>query len=342
LIDNVLSCLDSFQEVKGPMKTLSRGLANIHLREGIISSCFDGLAKFHAWKFKSFGDKLIDWRWGSVISFCQKIEQLEEPFAEYWDPAKYGSGPGRDSRNDQDEENTVTVQSFSAVVQDRFVWAYARMLRSLLAVVSSLMNWVEWCPCRTMPDGVATDMGVLPAERMPDILLQGEHCPFAGRRGPELAAGALKAFLDEVRSQNAASLLLQMRGLEERRRAQILNDYNRGVQHFVCVVTMKFALYQEIPYKLLSIAHFDEEVARAGARECMRQWEGAQRLADECRQKGVVARPPHHLPRLFLSAGGELRAALVLFVGGASREDCRLAQLRKQLGKLLFAPIVES
>lgn len=167
------------------------------MREGIVSSCFnDGLAKFHAWRFKTFGDKLIDWRWGSVISFCQKIEALEGPFEEYWDVRKYGDRNAKSRKNDEDDENVVTVQSFSAAVGNKFMWAYARMLRALLAVVSGLMSWCEWCPCHTKPTSFDEDpLG----DHMPDPLLS-ERCPFAGRRGPELAAGCLQGFLEDAKA----------------------------------------------------------------------------------------------------------------------------------------------
>lgn len=178
------------------------------------------------------------------------------------------------------------------------------------------------------------------ALHMPDPVLT-ERCPFAGRRGPEVAAGRLHGFLEEVRAQNAASLLPGLRRLSSKDRTTTMNDYNRGVQHFLSFMSIKFAFYQEIPYKLRSIAHWDEETARIGARECLPQWDKAKRLAEESVRIGVRPRPPHHISRRFCAEGSSLRGCLLLFVEGVRRSDDRLIKLRRQLTKFLFAPVVE-
>ena len=318
------------------------GLANQHMREGIVATCFnEGLAKFHAYKLLSFGDKLIDWRWASAISFCKKIDRLEQPLCQYWDPKKYKDRRDRQRETD-DDENFVSVQTFSAAVQDHFMWAYAATLRSLLDVVNGMVIWSEWCSCHTIPDLHRAD-DRHPDRDLPDPL-HDKRCPFAGRRAPEMAAGALRDFIDSAAGQNAASLLLDLQNrqhLQESKRHQLMQEFNRGIEHMLYLMAIKFAFWTEIPYKLCAISHWREDTAREAARECLRQWDRAQRLAQRCREEGSRPLKPHHWSTMILGESGTLRRQLLLFVDGASRSDDRLKELRGVLCKVLFVPVVE-
>ena len=61
--ENVLSSLEHFVEAKALMKQMSKALGNQPNRAGIVATCCcAGLARFHAWKFERFQDKLIGWR----------------------------------------------------------------------------------------------------------------------------------------------------------------------------------------------------------------------------------------------------------------------------------------
>jgi len=112
-IDNVLSSLQHFVDLKAAMKQLSRALASSYTWEGIVAACFSsGLAKFHAWKFISFRGRLIDWRWGGVVALCRAIAPLEAPLAELWDDSLYCNGRDRQLKSQEaGDENTVSIQS---------------------------------------------------------------------------------------------------------------------------------------------------------------------------------------------------------------------------------------
>ena len=339
LTENALSSMQKFDTVKAAFKQMSRALANQYIREGIVATCFaDGLARFHAWRFKTFRDKLIDWRWCSVISFCLAIEPVEGPLREYFAISKYNRRADRPRGDQDDNDDTVNINTFAAAVHDPFVWGYACMLRSLLGIVLQLSTWCEACPCHTPPQQLE---GYEVADLTPDPLVgRLRPCIFKGRRAPEMGTGGFARRLDELKVQNAATLVLALSKLEAQKRTDIMNDFNRGVQHLLFVSTLKFSFWNEIPYKLCGLAHWDEGVARQAAQQCLRQWDQAMELQRRARQEGTAPREVHALSKLFLG-DGPLRALLLQFADSVPRSDPRMLPLCRALAKLLFVPVVE-
>ena len=128
------------------MKLISRCLANRTYREAIVAGCFSsGLSRFHAYKFKSFSAKLIDWRWASVIHFVEAVGKLEEALLTWWDFRSFqgslrAAQPARD-----DDDDAVDLNTLDSTLRDLFCWKYMKMLLHLLkalCAMSKLKNFI--------------------------------------------------------------------------------------------------------------------------------------------------------------------------------------------------------
>jgi len=63
LTNDVLGNMEHFKEAQTDMNIVSKALTNFMWRDALLATCFnDGLAKFHAWRFKDCKTKIIDWR----------------------------------------------------------------------------------------------------------------------------------------------------------------------------------------------------------------------------------------------------------------------------------------
>ena len=84
------------------------------------------------------------------------------------------------------------------------------------------------------------------------------------------------------------------------------------------------------------MSHFNPDVAREAARDCLRQWDQLQR-----QQRTEGAKPPHHVSRMLLDEASELLDLVVLLAEGVPRLDPRLQPLLKHLVGFVFVPVVE-
>eukprot|EP00969_Alexandrium_andersonii_P238403 10522933-Alexandrium_andersonii.AAC.1 len=70
-------------------------------------------------------------------------------------------------------------------------------------------------------------------------------CPMRSRRAPELAAGQLEVFLDELASESNASLVVSLARLPSSEQTTALEDFAAGRRHLV-----KLSRWQQLPFAL--------------------------------------------------------------------------------------------
>ena len=104
---------------------------------------------------------------------------------------------------------------------------------------------------------------------------------------------------------------------------------------------MKLSFWTELPYLILGMNHFAESTARSIAKQCLRQWEDMEhRLAVVADHGGNQGARMHPLAALYFHRDSDLRALVLKFAQGASREDPELKPLVKHLAGLRCIPIV--
>ena len=171
-----------------------------HCREGMAATCFaNGQAAAQAWRFRSFGCNIIEWRWGSVCMFLQEVEPCEAALRQWWNMDSFFQGgrpypAGGDHADGGDARPRGSkVLAFSEAVSSQTMWCYMAMLRILLAILLHLTDWVQGCPCHLNKASYNENIYGFLA----DMCLCND-CPLRGRRAPELAVGAIRKFLQEI------------------------------------------------------------------------------------------------------------------------------------------------
>ena len=142
------------------------------------------------------------------------------------------------------------------------------MLRSLLGITKDLAQWHEAPPWRIWQtrDDPTYFLSLLAS----DLAELGEG-KLGGRRACELAAGSLPAFTKDIIDLQRPILLecLASSQLSLKQSTDIMADFGDGSRHLICMVTVKFSFWQDLPHKLFGLAHAHEDVARKVAQEVL-------------------------------------------------------------------------
>ena len=198
-----------------------------------------------------------------------------------------------------------------------------------MAVINHMMCWVQGCPCHVHKDADQEPDGDIPK------VWVSNTCPLRGYRAPELACGELERFMEELRDDFGLHLLELLAPLrDENAQGRIRRDYLEGMRHLAFMMKLKFSSWEELPYALCGVAHYEESKARSAAQACLAKFE------DVIAKRSGDSSGMHALTIAWLSQG-TLRDALVLFAQGVSRNDPRLAWLKYNFTRLMFVPILE-
>ena len=113
------------------------------------------------------------------------------------------------------------------------------------------------------------------------------------------------------------------------------------------MIQISFSFWQELPYCLVGVGHWEEEKARRAAQLALQQWDQALLRRDRAspgkQQAGELGLHMHALTRLWLSGEHiELTEALKSFASGArSIMDPDMAILRILAGRLAVVYLIE-
>ena len=117
---------------------------------------------------------------------------------------------------------------------------------------------------------------------MPQVLEAHGHestkCPMRGRRVPEIAAGDMQKFFDEVTQKELAAFVMEHAsgpGLTEHQRTSLTIDWESGKCRIALSMKLKLDAFQVLPLRLAGIGHCDERIARISAAACVAQYQRA-------------------------------------------------------------------
>ena len=111
--------------------------------------------------------------------------------------------------------------------------------------------------------------------------------------------------------------------------ALLLSEYEQATSVVEAMVRLKFNFWQQLPWKICGISHWDQQVSRACARQCTEQYD---RAGPE-----IAADVHHRLSCFFLDPRGPIRAALDAYINGAELHGEPLLEIMT----MRFVPTVE-
>ena len=90
-----------------------------------------------------------------------------------------------------------------------------------------------------------------------------------GAKTPELAAGYVKKIVSDFMAATKRRLLKVCNRLSPAEREIVMGNFSKGSLHMGCIITLKLAIWDNLPHKLAVMGHCDENIAREGFREVM-------------------------------------------------------------------------
>ena len=212
---------------------------------------------------------LTEWRWGSLV---EAIDQILDVWAvlQFWDEEAYLANSSEGDPEDRKHgRNRLEVNT--KAVRIPFFHVYAKLLRTIQDVLLSLQHWAESCPCHhhrhPSNDTTAAIRNAVIAKQFPVGLPPDEaRCPMLTMRAPELAAGKIDEFLNQILSVAYAEVLLSAEPLATNElRVELLAEYGRAQTLVRAELTIKLGFAQSLPFSLCAVG-----LPEAQAREHLR------------------------------------------------------------------------
>ena len=276
--------------------------------------------------------RLYEQRWGCVAEFVSQVLPVWEFLCSTWDAAKYLHAVDS-HRGDREAEKKFDAHMFTEALHSPGFHLKLLMMNMVEQCLQSLSRWAEGCPChstflqslsrkqveRWMSDSIGPGYGSAPHKSI---------CPFAGKRGPELAAGHLQQFFQTLSQQGETQLLSDPRALQATaaEQAEVSTMFRHCTSRIHLFLKIKLTHWQQLPHVWCGVAHWDKAVAQQCARK-----------GRELFQQNPEA-PWHH--SLTLTMCCRLRDDLDKFIAGSDML-CLSQAFQEVVAQLLFIPVSE-
>ena len=211
-------------------------------------------------------------------------------------------------------------------IVDHWWWVYMELVLIVHETCEELSTWSERCPCHESSSMErALRRMLLKSMRKADDM---DTCCLKGRRAPELAAGHLSKFLDQLWPMQWLRLADGFLHLSEQQQQQLIGDFEAAKMQITLVLQQKLACWSLLPWRLCALGHQDPAVRKEAAQECLQ-------LFDR-----VAAEPALHHPLSWklLRAGGDFREAVSRMALTGEFED---ESLEMEVAALSLIPLQE-
>ena len=241
-------------------------------------------------------------RWNSVLNTLTWLLELKDVLIEVWSEQLFGVYKSRDS--------DFSVNAITAAIRSKWFWAYCHMLKEVEECIEKLCDWGESCPCHcNMWRRKATSRklrGLVAREGFLKLVgNQGRFsnnkiwttCPNRGKNAVGMATGQLLVLLAKLFEKAMGFVLAHCQGLTESEHTDVVKSYSEARAAITTILTLKSQQWTVLPLKLCGLSHFDADVARQCANECIEQF---QRCPDDAKH--------HRVTIEFMSPNGSWRA----------------------------------
>ncbi len=268
------------------LKEVCRLLKRPFSKQRLLTTCFHSPPHvFFAGRIASFDSDVYEGRWNSVLHASADLLELANILVPAWSKDAYllHQDPGRANRHDDEDANDsrgrgVQIKRVDNAIRSPWFWCCTLVSDFLGEILIHLTCWVESCPCHGAKLQCFGSSRLAGNERK-RILHGGRRCPLFSMRAAEASAGDLLKFADRLFQMSTAVLrvhpLLAHPGISERERGHILQAFARGKRYILFALQVKISFFQQLPYCLMGLAHYDPAVARRIGRRCILLYEKA-------------------------------------------------------------------
>ena len=281
-------------------------LCNRGHRERFVATCLLGSPLANAVRhFEYFSAKPYEARWGEVVQFLFEIEKQFDILANSWDEQKYEKGSSASARSQEAPEGMAfSPKELTSTLQDKWFACYRDMALALFDILRDLQQWFESCSCH--PPLKGAERAPTQGRRARRRTSSSRPCPMNGKRAPELACNCLHTVLNTLSNVAWSPFAATWAGrLDEGTWASITHDFEAARSYIQLTLQLKFDFWIRLPWKLCGLAHYDYDLARKCAAECLNEY-AEQRDVGEKGNAGNAAWQ-HPLVEKFLKDGSSLR-----------------------------------
>jgi hypothetical protein len=323
LTEGMSGALTYFDTFVAQLKQVTRLLSKPWSKSRFLQTCGGGAvgAAFQG-EFASFNSLVYEKRWGTVLAAVAALIPLREALCNLWSLRAFSLGTNvANDRDDDGNFQSVKADIADAAIKDPFFWAYANMLDRISEVLLAIAAWAEGCACHS---GDPLLYGPTRHQRVRVFAAQtggaAGTCPMKTRRAFELAAGGLWRLLRRFFQIVNTALLLDplTAALSEEGRALILREFGNARRHIYFTFKVKCSFYQQLPWVLLGLAHYNVRKARACGRRALALVRAAGNVAHHWLVR-VICIEPLGLEQLVRFVCGEDLSALPLLERMAAR-----------------------
>ena len=208
-------------------------------------------------QLEGFNASVFEGRWGSVMTALEAVVPLMPLLRATWDAQKFGMPRGSEAEDDAanlaagSPHRTLSVAKVDAALSNPLFSAYVVAMQHVADAILHLQS--ESCPCRPLGES--------------DKCLPG--CPLRGRRGPELAAGAVQDMLSTLLrvSEGKLPCCAEVAVLKPEDKAVVMHDFAAAKRHIELYITLKLSIWNHLPHVFFGLAHPSSEDARRNFQE---------------------------------------------------------------------------
>ena len=233
-------------------------------RPKLLQRCFssDGLGQQLAQDIAKFEGFIHTGRWGTVAFSIPEILKVKQALVWGWDEEIYLRG-GEDAGQESRQASAELARQVSSAVNDPVWWAWLAMLEVVCALIRRHIAWAESCPCHWhLLEGSRRGDYHIP----PKLKELFQSCPMRGKRAAEVSSGDFLDIMKDLWAVSAAEVFRVVgREINDEDRTFIMQEFDRARTHLAFYFTLKLSHLQEMPWKILQLAHPRETVAQIAA-----------------------------------------------------------------------------
>ena len=287
----LLQSLTSWKEgVEKRLKSVARWLSSWNNLVRLKRTCFVGMEFMFDKQFKCV-PLFIEWKWGSICRTLSALLPLRAALQINWSYQKYiqggahqpamdapadrGDDHGPDQAASKKDELLQDLQTADGAIADDSFWVAAHVVQRLNQVLAHMEGWCNGCPCH----GPMFEMDSLGKYHRCVVYQKlvgsgnGDFCPFAGCRAPEIAKGKLTSYTQDIIHMATVEITVQvLRSVPDVARDDMLRQWHTGLGVILAGLAEKLAFWDQLPHSLVGLASFDDAVVKATASSCLQQF----------------------------------------------------------------------
>ena len=213
--------------------------------------------------------RLYHARWNMVYIFLDAIAPIMSTLRRVWSANLFDHGSAEEDRLNL--EDGFRPSHVTEILSDRCFSVYMSLVFLVQSIPKHLVSWLEGCSCHEFDGETRRQRG---ARIKREFDGKTTFCPFSGCRACQCACGAIhakaKTLMLTAREKLQAKITLRLLSPAQSRTA--MQDAHVALERMLELILLKFNFWTVLPWKLCGLAHWNLDVARTCARECVAQF----------------------------------------------------------------------